>query len=205
MLDRWKHYGASIVKMKINISRYKGVIASIVLAITLFACESNYKQVRQLSFSDEEPMAEAKGVNLKYTDSGKIVSNLISERVLDYSNQDFPYQRFLDGVKVHFWNDKGEETTVLADNALRYVDLHLVDLRGNVVIITADSVELHAEQLYWSQNKEWLFTDKPYTIKFKDGSFNKGTRFDSNEDFTEFLSRDNLSTQQLEQINLKKE
>ena len=191
--------------MKINISRYRSVIASIVLAITLFACESNYKQVRQFSFSDEEPMAEGKGVNLKYTDSGRIVSNLISERVLDYSNQNFPYQKFLDGVKVYFWNEKAEKTTVIADNALRYVDMHLVDLRGNVVIITADSVELHAEQLYWNQDKEWLFTDKPYTIKFKDGSFNKGTRFDSNEDFTEFLSRGNISTQQLDLIKHKKE
>ena len=204
-MDRWKHYGASIVRMKKNIRRYKSGIAGLVLAIALFACESNFKQVRQLSFSDEAPMAEAKGVNLKYTDSGKIVSNLISQKVFDYSNQKFPYQRFTDGVEVYFWNDKGEKTTVTSDFALRYVDMHLVDLRDNVVILTADSVELHAEQLYWSQEKKWLFTDKPYTIKFKDGSFNKGTRFDSNEDFTEFLSRDNLSTQQLEQIKHKKE
>lgn len=184
--------------MKKTISIFKGVIASLVLAITLFACESNYKQVRQLSFTDESPMAEAQGVNLKYTDSGKIVSNLISEDVLDYSNRKFPYQNFFNGVQVFFWNEKGEKTTVLADRALRYVDLHLVDLRDNVVIITADSVELHAEQLYWNQDRKWLFTDKPYTIKFKDGSFNEGTRFDSNEDFTNFLSRDNISLRQIE-------
>lgn len=175
-------------------------MASLVLAITLFACESRYKEVRQLSFSDEAPLAEAKGVNLKYTDSGKIVSNLISEKIFDYSNQKFPYQEFLDGVKVYFWNETGEKTTVMADNAMRFIDLHLVDLRDNVVIITADSVELHAEQLYWSQERNWLFTNKPYTIKFKDGSFNQGTAFDSNEDFTNFLSRDNLSVQQIEQI-----
>lgn len=187
--------------MNINIKRYKGVIASFVLAIALFACESKYKEARQLNFSDQAPIAEAKGVNLKYTDSGKIVSNLISERILDYSNQNFPYQQFLDGVKVYFWNEKDEKTTVIADYAMRYINLHLVDLRDNVVIITADSVELHAEQLYWSQQKNWLFTDQPYTIIFKDGSINKGTRFDSNEDFTEFLSRDNLSIQQLEQKN----
>lgn len=198
MLDRWEHNRSSIVKMKKNIRIYKSVIASLVLAITLFACESNYKQARQLSLSDEAPMAEAQGVNLKYTDSGRVVSNLISEKVLDYSNRSFPYQRFLDGVEVHFWDEKDQKTTVIADYALRYVDMALVDLRDNVVIITGDSVELHAEQLYWSQEKNWLFTDRPYTIKFKDGSFNEGTRFDSNEDFTNFLSRDNISMQQLE-------
>ena len=198
MLDRREHNRSSIVKMKTSIRIYKSVIASLVLAITLFACESNYKQVRQLSISDEAPMAEAEGVNLKYTDSGKIVSNLKSEKVLDYSNRSFPYQKFLDGVEVQFWDEKDKKTTIIADYAMRYVDMALVDLRDNVVIITGDSVQLHAEQLYWSQEKNWLFTDKPYTIKFKDGSSNEGTRFDSNEDFTNFLSRDNISMQQLE-------
>ncbi|HLS11029.1 MAG TPA: LPS export ABC transporter periplasmic protein LptC [Flavobacteriaceae bacterium] len=191
--------------MKKYIRIYKSVIASLVLAIVLFACESKYKEARQLSYSDEAPMAEGKGVNLKYTDSGKIVSNLISEKVFDYSNQSFPYQKFLDGVKVDFWSKEGEKTTVIADYAMRFIDMHLVDLRDNVVIITADSVELHAEQLYWSQEKKWLFTDKPYTIIFKDGSINEGTRFDSNEDFTNFLSRDNLSVQQVEQVKRKNE
>lgn len=168
------------------------------LAIALFACESNYKQARQLSFSDEGPVAEAKGINLKYTDSGKIVSHLIGAKAFDYSNQKFPYQEFIEGVEVYFWDEKGEQTKVTSDIAYRYTDMNLVDLRDNVVIITSDSVELYAEQLYWNQQKKWLFTDKPYTIKFKDGSFNQGSRFDSNEDFTNFLSRDNKSMRQIE-------
>lgn len=176
-------------------------MASFVLAIALFACESNYKEARQLSFSDQGSIAEGKGINLKYTDSGRIVSNLISTKAFDYSNKSFPYQEFIDGVEVYFWNEKGEETKVTADLAYRFSEMHLVDLRENVVIITADSVELHAEQLYWNQQKKWLFTDKPYTIKFKDGSYNHGARFDSNEDFTNFLSRDNQSTRQLENKN----
>lgn len=184
--------------MKKITSIYKSVIASLVLAITLFACESNYKEVRQLSFVEEAPMAEAKGVNLKYTDSGRVVSNLISQEVLDYSNRKFPFQDFSNGVQVYFWNEKGEKTSVQADNALRFVDLQLVDLRDNVVIFTADSVELRAEQLYWNQQRNWLFTDKPYSIKFKDGSFNEGTGFDSNQDFTNFLSRDNISMRPIE-------
>src|SRR5690625_7647874 len=87
--------------MKKYIRIYKSVIASLVLAILLFACESKYKEARQLSYSDEAPMAEGKGVNLKYTDSGKIVSKLISEKVYDYSNQSFPYQKLLEGEKEH--------------------------------------------------------------------------------------------------------
>lgn len=176
----------------------RSVIASIILAITFFACENNYKEIRQFNFVDEGPQAEARGINLKYTDSGKIKSNLMSERLIDYSNKDFPYQEFLEGVELHFW-DKDKKTIVKADYAYRYLKSNLIDLRDNVVIITHDSLELYAKQLYWSQDREWLFTDEPYKIKFKDGSFNEGASFDSNQDFTNFLSRANKSTQNVDQ------
>lgn len=184
--------------MKKHTHIIKSVIASFVLAITFFACKDNYKEIRQLNFSDENPQAEARGINLKYTDSGQIVSNLISEKLIDYSNKEFPYQEFLEGVEVHFW-DKDKKTVVTADVAYRYTNMNLIDLRDNVVIITHDSLELYAEQLYWSQDREWLFTDKPYEIKFKDGSYNEGASFDSNQEFTNFLSRDNISSQNVDQ------
>src|SRR5690625_4743435 len=109
--------------MKKYIRIYKSVLTSLVLAIVLFACESKYKEARQLSYPDKAPMAEGKGVNLKYTDSGKIVSNLISEKVFDYSNQSFPYQKFFDGVKVDFLSKEGYKSTVIADYYLIFIDM----------------------------------------------------------------------------------
>ncbi|WP_203295511.1 LPS export ABC transporter periplasmic protein LptC [Luteirhabdus pelagi] len=165
-------------------------------AVALFSCEGNYKNVKQLTQKDYQPIAIWSDVNLKYTDSGKVVTNLISPVVRDYSNRGFPYQEFPDGVEVRFWNDKGEKSTVTSDYAIRYDDTDLVDLRNNVRVITADSVELNADQLYWDQKNKWVFTDQPYRIKFKDGSFNEGAvGFDSNQDFTTFLSRRNEGVQ----------
>jgi hypothetical protein len=75
----------------------------------------------------------------------------------------------------------------------------MIDLRENVVLITSDSLVLKASQLYWDQANQWVFTDQPYQIKFKDGSYNDGARFDSSQDFTEFLSRKNAGVQLIEQ------
>ena len=89
-----------------------------------------------------------------------------------------------------------KKNTVTADYAIQFDETGLVDLRSNVVVITADSVVLKANQLYWDQKNKWVFTDQPYQIKFKDGSYNDGAvGFDSSEDFTTFLSRKNQGVQ----------
>ena len=152
--------------------------------------------------SDGAPIAEGKNINFKYTDSGKLVTNLLAEKLLDYSNLDFPYKEFPSGIEVLFWNEKGEKSTVTSDYAIQFDKTGLVDLRENVVLVTADSVVLKANQLYWDQKNEWVFTDQPYQIKFKDGSYNEGARFDGNQDFTIFLSRKNQGVQLIDKTKI---
>ena len=60
---------------------FKSVMA-LVFAITLFACEGNYENVRKLNLSDGAPIAEGKDINFKYTDSGKLVTNLLADKLL---------------------------------------------------------------------------------------------------------------------------
>ncbi|RLD30380.1 MAG: LPS export ABC transporter periplasmic protein LptC [Bacteroidetes bacterium] len=162
----------------------------ILVTITLFACEGNYKNVQKLNLKDIVPVAEGTNINLVYTDSGKIVTNLLAPKLLDYSNFDFAYQEFPDGVEVRFFED-GKQSTVTSDFAMRYPETNIVDLRENVVLVTSEGNTLKAEQLYWDQKNQWVFTDRPYRITFNDGSYNDGEGFDANEDFTVFLSRKN--------------
>jgi LPS export ABC transporter protein LptC len=164
--------------------------------MAFFSCEGTYDQVQQLNLSDERPIAEGQEVNLKYTDSGRLVTNLIAPKLLDYSNYEFDYQEFPEGIDIHFF-DQDQESTVRSDYAIRYGSSGLVDLRQNVVLTTADGNILEAEQLYWNQRGQWLFTDQPYRITFSDGSYNDGSRFDANEDFTIFLSRNNKGIQRI--------
>ena len=183
--------------MKLSFYTWKSVMA-IAIAITLFACEGNYKNVQRLNLKDGAPVAEGQNVNLFYTDSGRVVTNLMAPRLLDYSNFEFPYQEFPEGVEVHFF-ENGDKSTVKSDYARRYDATGIVDLRENVRLTTADGNVLEAEQLYWDQNNQWLFTDQPYRITFSDGSYNDGARFDANEDFTVFLSRKNDGVQLINQ------
>jgi LPS export ABC transporter protein LptC len=180
--------------MKIISHSFKSVMIVFTI-ITLFACEGNYREKQQLTIADLGPIAEGQGVNLKYTDSGKLVANLITPKLLDFSNYNFSFAEFPDGLEVQFWNEKGEKGIVTSDYGIQFDQANLIDLRGNVVLITADSLILNATQLYWDQNNKWIFTDQPYRITFKDGSFNDGGRFDSSEDFNNFISRKNVGVQ----------
>jgi len=179
--------------------------STVVILITtvLFACEGNYKNVKKLSMKDGLPVAEGVDINMFYTDSGKVVTNLIAPRIRDYSNFEFSYQEFPEGVEVRFF-ENGEQSTVTSDYAMRYPETNIVDLRENVVLVTADGNVLNAQQLYWDQKNKWVFTDKPYRITFNDGSYNDGARFDANEDFTVFLSRKNDGIQIIDQNKTEK-
>lgn len=188
--------------MKHLFHKVKSVLA-ITWVITLFACEGNYKNVQRLNLKDGAPVAEGKNINLFYTDSGRVVTNLLAPKLLDYSNFEFAYQEFPEGVEVHFF-DRNEESTVKSDYAIRYNETGIVDLRQNVVLTTADGNVLNAQQLYWDQKNKWVFTDQPYRITFSDGSYNDGARFDANEDFTIFLSRKNDGVQIIDQSETNK-
>jgi LPS export ABC transporter protein LptC len=170
-------------------------VMTISLVITLFSCESNYENIQKLNLKDGAPIGVARNINVKYTDSGKVVANLISPLRNDFTNLEFPYQEFPEGVEVRYWNENDELSTVTSDFAIRYDETNIVDLRENVVLVTSDSLVLRAEQLYWDQKNQWVFTDEPYRIIFKDGSYNDGAGFDSSEDFTNFLSRTNVGEQ----------
>ena len=155
-----------------------------VLTVTMFfSCKNNFKEVQKIGVSENEPIGIAEHINLKYTDSGKVKANLISDKMLDYSNRDFPFSEFTEGIVLHLFDSNNQKSTIIADYAIVYDKTNLIDLQGNVVLTTHDGKKLNAEQLYFDQKKEWLFTNKP--VKFADNEqIINGNGFDSNMDFT---------------------
>ncbi|GAA0872536.1 LPS export ABC transporter periplasmic protein LptC [Gangjinia marincola] len=181
------------------ISRY-ALKSIVVITITtmLFACTGKLSEVKNWELGQDRPQTSGKGIFLVYTDSGKVLVNLKAEKLLDYTNQDFPYRKFPDGVFVEFFDEDGKKTTIKSNYAIVYDSKDLIDLQGDVVITTSDSVVLNADQLYWNQSKNWVFTDVPYEVTFSNGARNKGEGFDANETFDTFNSRSNVGIQIVE-------
>lgn len=167
-------------------TKYKYQILNIVIAIAVtmfFSCNNNLKNVQKMGISENEPIGVAEKINLVHTDSGKVKAILISPKMLDYSNREFSFFEFPNGITLDIYDDENKKSIVISDYAINYPSTQLIDLQGNVKIVTSTNDTLFAEQLFYDQKKEWLFTNKP--VKFRQGQdLIHGNGFDSDSKFT---------------------
>ena len=155
-----------------------------VLTVTMFfSCKDNFKEVQKIGLLSDKPITEAENINTKYTDSGRLKSHLISPKMLDFSNREFSFVEFPEGINFTIYDEKGNKNNVIADFAMIYNDTDLIDLQGNVVVATQSNDTLFTEQLFYDQKREWMFTNKPVRFRRKD-AIDLGTGFDANKDFT---------------------
>lgn len=154
-----------------------------VFAVTLFfGCESNFKEVQKINFSEFIPTGDADKVNLKYTDSGRISAILVSPKMLDYSSVNFPFTEFPKGIDVTLHDVKGKKTFIKSNYAVSYKVTNIIDLQGNVKITSQDGQILETEQLFYDQKNEWFFTEKSFKFTDPKGVSN-GQGIDFSKDF----------------------
>jgi len=165
--------------------KYEALSKVTVIIVTLFfSCKNNFKEVQNLGALDSGPLTIAENINTKYTDSGKVKSNLISRKMLNYSNREFAFYEFPEGVDLTLYDDDNNRSNIIADYAILYDETDLIDLQGNVVLNTHNKDTLFAEQLYYDQKRQWLFTNHPVRFRTKDQIIN-GNGFDSDRNFSQ--------------------
>jgi len=185
--------------MRIKITNvFKSITKAFVLVMLFYSCTSKKKQTSTIKFNE---VAQGIGyeVLIKHTDSGRLAATLKTKVLKDYTHLTFPYYEFPEGIELTVYDKKGGKSKIFSDYAIQYDKTKLVDLQGNVHIVTADSVILDAPQLYWNQGLHWVYTDNPYDVRFSNGAKNKGSGFDASEDFSTFKSRTNEGIQVLEE------
>ena len=107
----------------------------------------------------------------------------------------FSFSEFTEGVYLELFDDQNNKSTVVADYAIVYNKTDLIDMQGHVVLATHQKDTLFAEQLFYDQAKEWLFTNNPVTFRTGTDLIN-GNGFDSDNNFTtaEVLEIDGIIT-----------
>ncbi len=185
--------------MNNNLNTIITSIVALLWATMFFSCDGNLDQVRMLDQEITGPQSEAKNFDLFYTDSGVVKANIRGPIMLDFTHLNYPYRKFPVGVEVDIFDEDSTKNTVVADFALVFDEDELIDLRGNVVIVTSDSTVLKSEQLYYDQTTNWMFTDVDYEIQMPNGAINRGEGFDANENFDNFNSRTNIGKQYIDE------
>lgn len=164
----------------------------IALAVTLFfSCENDFGEVQKVGVLQNQPIGEAENIDLKYTElqekdtTVRLLANLISPKMLDYSNRDFGFSEFPDGIELKVYDENNNLTTITSNYAIFYTETDIIDLRGDVVLATQDNDSLFTEQLYYNEELEWVFTNKPWLFKRSVGPMH-GIGFDSDRGFKNF-------------------
>jgi LPS export ABC transporter protein LptC len=122
---------------------------------------------------------------MTYTDSAVVKAILTAPINLDFTHLSFKYSEFPEGLKIIFLNNKNEENTLVADYGKLYNQTKIVDLQGNVVLLSHDGSRLETDQMYWDSEKEWLFTEQPFT--FENVNYDMAAiRLDTNKEFSKF-------------------
>lgn len=159
-------------------------IAATLVVAMFFSCKDNLGTIQKMQLTSRAPIGIAENFNLKYTDSGRVTSHLISRKMIDYSNRKFSFSRFPDSITLYFFDKHNLKTTVKADKAVNYDSMDVIELIGNVKIIKHDGALLETDQLFWDQKNEWLFTEKFFKFTDVDGSVVEGIGIDFNLDLT---------------------
>ncbi|WP_268223183.1 LPS export ABC transporter periplasmic protein LptC [Sinomicrobium oceani] len=159
------------------------IVTTFVVAM-FFSCDSNFEDIRKIDTTERFPGGIAENFTLIYTDSALIKATLTSPLNEDYSNQEFPFQEFPDGLQVDFFDKEKNKSTVTADYGIIYQATEMSDLRGHVVLLTHDGKKLETSQLYWDQKNQWVFTAEKFTFTNpEDGTIMNGEGIEFSQDF----------------------
>jgi LPS export ABC transporter protein LptC len=171
---------------------YSDIIKNLVTAIVVtlfFSCENDFDEVQKVGILQNQPIGEAENIDLKYTelqeDSVRLLANLISPKMLDFSNRNFAFREFPDGILLKIYDEKNNLTTITSRYAIFYTETNIIDLRGSVTITTHEKETLVTEQLYYNEKLEWVFTNVPWVFNRAVGPL-YGVGFDSDKDFKNF-------------------
>jgi LPS export ABC transporter protein LptC len=158
----------------------------IVYTVMLFSCENDLNSVSKITATDDSPTEITHDLLTVMTDSGR--PNLTIEAVYaEKYGGEFPKTEFSDGLKITFYDKKGEVESILTAN---YGEISDQDekmlVRHNVIFENFhEKQKLKTEELFWDKDKREIFTDKLVTIHSEKGVF-KGYNLKADESFTQY-------------------
>ena len=157
-------------------------LAFCLLIVSNISCDSNFKEIQKNNFVQFLPSNDVDEINLKYTDSGKIKAILISKKMFDYATIDFPFSEFPKGINLTLFDKNAKKTFVTSKYAISYKQTGIIDLQGNVKIVSDEGQMLETQQLYYDQKNAWFFTERKFKFTSPKGVSN-GQGIDFSKDF----------------------
>lgn len=158
----------------------------------MMSCENDINEVKALGahgFNTEE----ATGVESYLSIGGKVKAKLMAPLMIS-TDKDTTSMAFPKSLRVVFYDDSTSLPTsyVFAKYGIYYKNLNKVMLRDSVIAFTVTGDTLTTSELWWDQNTEEIYSDKPSLLKQTTPySYIPGKNgFKAKQDFSEFVFND---------------
>ena len=145
------------------------LVPCILFLVSLFfsSCENDPKEIEDWT-KKAELREEAKTIESYLSQSGVMKAKLTAPLMYRYQ-RDTIYTEFPNTLHVDFYDDSVRvESWLTANYGIYYDNLNKVFLRDSVTVINNEGDTLRTPELWWDQNSQKFYTDKPARLDGKD-------------------------------------
>ena len=139
--------------------------------------------------------------HIYYKDSGRIVLDLRSPIIEEYSMIDTPYMKFPKGLELDFYNKESDTPGYLKANWATASEMRgWYEGRGDVIVINEKGDTLKTQKLFWNKKTKRIFTqDTVYMISKTGDSLQANNGLEATDDLKEYTLFNNQGTKYYEE------
>lgn len=177
------------------------ILVFIVCCMCLYACENNINDVKALS---QKKVSVEEGIDIEsfLSQQAKVKARLTAPLMKRYQTET-PYVEFPHTLHVDFYNDTLKVESRLKANYGKYnLNERKVFLKDSVVVFNLKGDTMWCRELWWDQQKEQFYTDKPVRIHQPDKPMIYGQGLTAAQNFSWFTLKSVTGTVLVPKENL---
>ena len=162
-----------------------------IIGVSFFtSCVNDMDVVKKINKNPEELNEIGTGVEIVYSDSGKIKAKIIAPELLRNYSEESPYTEFKKGLRAYFYNQLGEIDSKLSANYGKiYNGEQELLVKNDVRVLNTNGDKLNTEELVWQKNTRKITSTKFVKIATQDEII-YGNGMEAKEDFTDYVIKD---------------
>jgi LPS export ABC transporter protein LptC len=159
----------------------------------VLGCENSQSSLNEWR-EKRKMVEEATNVQSLFSQGGRMRSKLTAPLMLRYS-EDTVVVEFPKSLRMVFFDSLNKEQSRMdARYGKYYESLNKAYLRDSVVVANATGDTLWTPDLWWDQNAQKFYTDKPVRIFRRGDRIYGGKGFEANQDLTDIIIRQPTGT-----------
>ena len=162
----------------------------------LYGCENDIKDIPNLK-DKRTALEEGHMIESYLSQNGKVKGKLNAPLMYRYQGADSPYVEFPKSLHIDFFNDSLVKESQLDAKYGKFREWeNKIFLRDSVVVINVLKGDtLRCEELWWDQNAQKFYTNKPARYSQKDKFVNYGKNgLEAKQDLSNLVFYDNSGT-----------